>query len=977
MRERILKAYARWVTRYPKAIVLGAFLVSAIALTFSILFLKTQTGILDLYSEKEPVAQRFIEYINKFGAAETLIIVVEGPEESERQAAMEAIASSLKQDPEGYISDILYKIDLELFKKHAFQFLQEKQARHLLQETRRPDGGIRIFFEARDLNDYFNYLNQKIAQGLKSPDSQNLLESDGETSVQAFAQGLAPLFLLQEFLDGADLKPEAMTSRLGIDPKQKTTIDDLGYLRTDDGKMHIMLITPSDRKQDYRIAKKMVEEVRSKIQPIKKAFPGVTIGVTGGPALNKDQFEISERDMTKASTFAFISTGIIFILAFRSFGRPALGLLTLALSITWCFGFTTLTIGHLNMFSLAFIVILVGQGTYYGVHVVSRYEEELIQGHTVPEAIQNTIVHIFGNITTSTITTSAAFYATMLVPLQGFAELGFIAGSGILLSSLGMQMVLPAFLLLYDAKGPRGKLHGSRLRGRLQKRWKKREGDSSEDHPINQSKGLKERWLGLAKNLVTQQAPYVIGVVLIVALWGGYRFFSAEYAIPFDSNLLNLQAKGTEAVTYEKKLIETSLSPRAGIYLTSNLQEAQRIVAAAQKLPTVQRVEWLGGVLPEGTIRSQTHQRLRTALQRLPQGKLRPPNLKLLEKNLKKLESNLEKISELALNYTQGAEILEVTEAAIEAIQDIKEKLNVTEELAQDSNASEDLPSAEEDALETLHREKSPKSLTQQVLQEQFLLPQLEEFQNRFFPALRQMFERAATAERLEIQDVPNEIVSRFLSQDGTYAIYAYPSVNIWEQEPLTNFVHDLQSVSPTVTGPPIMFSEILKLVRTSYFHAAAFSALAILIVFFLDFKSLRYTLLAFLPLILGIFSLFGLMSLLKLSFNTANMIALPMILGIGADNGVHMIHRFREEKEKTINFLFGSTGKALLITYLDTLTSFVGLAVANHQGLAQLGRVVILGITCCTAAGILVLPSIMSLIIRGRGGNLVKKAVR
>ena len=83
MRERFLRSYARWVTRNAKYIAIGAFVLAAIALTVSILFLKTQTGILDLYSEKEPVARRFMEFVDKFGAAETLVIVVEGKDETQ------------------------------------------------------------------------------------------------------------------------------------------------------------------------------------------------------------------------------------------------------------------------------------------------------------------------------------------------------------------------------------------------------------------------------------------------------------------------------------------------------------------------------------------------------------------------------------------------------------------------------------------------------------------------------------------------------------------------------------------------------------------------------------------------------------------------------------------------------------------------------------------------------------------------------
>lgn len=918
MRQRYLQAYARWVIRRHKAIVVGAVLVSVLAIIVSALFLKTQTGILDLYSEKEPVARRFLEYTDKFGAAETLIVVFEGKDEGQRRKAMDALAERLAPDPQKIIRDILYKIDLQLFKDHAFQFLKEEQARQILHEARSADGGIRMFFEARDFNDYLDFLNRKIESGLKQG------QKTGGDYILKFSQGLGPLFLLNDFLSGMELPPEAITTRLQMDSRQQTTLDDFGYFRTDDGKMHVMLVRPVDAKQDYKAAEKLVHFVRRQIDAIQKEFPTVTMGVTGGPALNNDQFEISEKDMTLASIFAFFSTGVIFILAFKSFARPFLGLLTLAISLTWAFGLTTVTVGHLNLFSLAFIVILVGQGTYYGVHVVSRYEEELLRGRTVPLAIENTIIHIFGNITTSTITTAAAFFATMLVPLKGFAELGWIAGMGIILSSLGMQMVLPSLLLIYDGKeGPRG---------RLEKHSRSLFGEK-----------FKMVWKGFWRVLITGYAPLLLALVLAGALWGAYLFFSPAHGIPFDTNLLNLQAKGTEAVTYEKKLIETSLSPRAGIFITQDLNEARRIAEEAAKKPTVQRVEWLGEVIPEGTIEGKTHEHLRNAIERLREQPLRVPDLNRLVNNLNRLERNLEKIQEMALTAPQGEKLLEKSEEALEAVADIREKIPQSDKVL---------------------------DLDSQNLMTSLLVPQLEEFQQNLFGALRRMFTTAATAEKLETKDIPTEILSRFISDDNTYAIYAFPSVNIWERKPLNQFVQELREVQPNVTGPPVMFYEILSLVRSSYFKAAGLSALAILIIFLIDFKSLRYTLLAFSPLILGVFGLFGLMSFFHLSFNTANMIALPMILGIGADNGVHMIHRFREEHEASIDFLFGSTGKALLITYLDTLTSFLGLAIASHQGLAQLGRVVILGITCCTAVGILFLPSVMVLIIKHRVKN-------
>ncbi len=920
MRDRFLKRYAAWVVRNSLGIVIGASLLGVASLILSLLFLKTQTGILDLYSESEPVAKRFMEFTDQFGASETLVIAVEGGQETDRRQALDLLAHRLQKGSNDFIEDLLYKIDLGLFENHAFQFLSETEAQKLLQEIESPRGGVRLFFQAHDINQYLEFLNDSLREGLAKP------KAPPPNASQQFAQGLGPLYLLRDFLQGQDLSPEAMVHRLQGNSNEHATLDDQGYLRTDDGSMHLMMIRPLDRKQDYRIAQKMVESVRSQIQPIKAQFPQLKIGVTGGPALNNDQFKISERDMTWASVFAFCSTGIIFFLAFRSFVRPLLGLLTLAISISCAFGLTTLTVGYLNLFSLAFIVILVGQGTYYGVHVVARYEEELLKGESVSNALQNTIFHIFGNITTSTLTTACAFFATLLVPLKGFAELGWIAGSGILVSSMGMQMVLPALLNLRDRHRPQNRL--------------------MPPHKELLGKSFHQRWIHAAPRLLQRSAPALIVIVTVLSTWGAYLFFSPKHGIPFDSNLLNLQAKGTEAVEYEKKLVETSLSPRAGIFLAKTHDEARRIAEAAAQLPTVQRVEWLGNLLPQTNVQTSTQEKISQAILELSPAPLKSPDSAAFNRNLRELQKQLTQLSEKALQYGGSESLLNETEKALIAVQEILDK----------------------DPEQISHKDDASKK----ILANSFFVPQLLEFQNRFFPQIRKMFLNSAQATNLTLDGLPKELHSRFLSAEGTYAIYAFPSVNIWEKQPLDTFVSQLISIDKGVTGPPIMFHEILGLVRTSYFQAAAFSAIAIFLLFLINFRSLKYSLLASLPLAMGTLSLFGLMSSLDLSFNMANMIALPMILGIGADNGVHIIERFREENEMNLDFLFGSTGKALLITYLDTMTSFVGLAFANHQGLAQLGRVVILGISCCTFMGILLLPAIMTFIIQRKKRQVV-----
>lgn len=892
-------SYGKWVYRHAWGILIGALLLSAASLLVSTLFLKKQTGIMDLYSDDTPTNRTFLEYNKKFGAVEYLILVFEGSDEASRRAAMEDMAARLKPDPKGYIKNIFFKIDLDLFKNHAFQFLKEGQAKDMLAQAQKTDGGIRALFVSRDLSAFLDFLNRSL---------ENSLQKGGAPPPDAGAQFgklVQPVLLLRDFLQGRELTPTLITNRLEETAEEKRTLDEFGYLRTDDGKMHVMLILPSDRKQDYQLDQRLVNWVRQEVLPVQKEFPNVTVGVTGGPALNSDQFKISERDTALASAFAFVSTAILFVLAFKSFARPFLGLATLAISMTWVFGFATVTVGHLNLFSLSFIVILVGQGTYYGVHVVARYEEELQRGRGVERAIEETLSHVLGNVTTSAFTTAAAFYATTMVEMKGFAELGWLAGSGILISALAMQLVLPALLVLWDRRRPPDKLI----------------------LPRRNAEAGGSRW---ARAVIRHLPTYSFigaGVITLFAAVGVYLFFSPAHGIRFDNNLLNLQAKNTEAVRYEKKLIETSLSPRAGIFMAPSESEARKLAEAARNLPTVQRVEWLGAVFPEGDADAATRAELRQAILAIPPAPLLPPKVPDLRAALTRLKGNLEAVESQALGHPQGPALIEASEAGIAAIDEILTGF----------------PPPDGDGFAS----------------------RVATFQELFFQATRGMLRQAAEAKPLKVGDLPPELRDRFLASDGTYAIYAYPRVNIWERDELSAFVTQLRQVGPEVTGPPVMFYEILRLVHRDYFRATFYAALAIFAIFLIDFRSLKYSLIASIPKVLGVFSLFGLMSLLGLTFNTANMIALPMILGIGADNGVHMIHRFREEGEKNVDFLFKSTGKALVITYLDSMSSFVALAFAAHQGVAQLGKVVVLGLTTCTMAGFLVLPAIMLVIAR------------
>jgi predicted RND superfamily exporter protein len=143
------------------------------------------------------------------------------------------------------------------------------------------------------------------------------------------------------------------------------------------------------------------------------------------------------------------------------------------------------------------------------------------------------------------------------------------------------------------------------------------------------------------------------------------------------------------------------------------------------------------------------------------------------------------------------------------------------------------------------------------------------------------------------------------------------------------------------------------------------YSLLVILGVLVLDFKSWNHALLAALPLGIGVLQMFGLLGLLDIALNPANLIALPLILGIGVDYGVHIVHEFRESKGPYK--MSSATAVAVLVDALTTLVGFGSLMVATHQGLQSLGRVLTLGVTCCLFTSLVMLPALLTLATRNR----------
>jgi predicted RND superfamily exporter protein len=181
----------------------------------------------------------------------------------------------------------------------------------------------------------------------------------------------------------------------------------------------------------------------------------------------------------------------------------------------------------------------------------------------------------------------------------------------------------------------------------------------------------------------------------------------------------------------------------------------------------------------------------------------------------------------------------------------------------------------------------------------------------------------------------------------------------------MKRFVKDVRDVDKKATGNPLQTYEASRQMKTSYENAAWYALGAIAVVLIFDFGSLRYVLLAMLPVGAGALQMFGLLGLLEIPLNPANMIVLPLILGIGIDDGVHVVHDFRRQRGPYR--MSPSTASAVLITSLTTIVGFGSLMIASHQGLQSLGRVLTIGVSCCLFTSLIMLPALLTWATRHR----------
>lgn len=226
----------------------------------------------------------------------------------------------------------------------------------------------------------------------------------------------------------------------------------------------------------------------------------------------------------------------------------------------------------------------------------------------------------------------------------------------------------------------------------------------------------------------------------------------------------------------------------------------------------------------------------------------------------------------------------------------------------------------------------------------------------------------AQTTVPLTIDQIPDYLKSRFITRDGEVGrfVIIYPSVGLSDGRKSIAFKDDIAEVIIDngkvyhAASTSIVAASMLDLMRTEspYMVGATFIIIYLFMIF--TFRSFRWSLIAMLPLMVGLLWLFGIMMVFDFQFNFYNLVVLPAILGIGEDSGVHLAHRYREEGKNSMWAVLSSTGQHITMGSITTMLGFAGLIFTSHPGLQSLGIMAVIGIGMTLLTSITFLPALI-----------------
>ena len=217
---------------------------------------------------------------------------------------------------------------------------------------------------------------------------------------------------------------------------------------------------------------------------------------------------------------------------------------------------------------------------------------------------------------------------------------------------------------------------------------------------------------------------------------------------------------------------------------------------------------------------------------------------------------------------------------------------------------------------------------------------------------------------------MPVAFKDRWHSDAGGYRLAVYPVEDLNDNDALRRFVRSVQQVAPHAIGVPVVSLEAGEAVVQAFIQAFSLALIGVVVILLVLLRSIKYTLLVLLPLLLSSLFTAAFTILLDVPFNFANIIALPLLLGLGIDSSLHMVYRSINNELVSEVLIHTSTARAIFYSALTALVDFASLIFSSHLGTASMGILLTVGLAFTLICTLIILPALLRAPAAGAKAN-------
>jgi hopanoid biosynthesis associated RND transporter like protein HpnN len=840
-------------TRHAWWVILFALALAAASTLYTARHFAIKTDVNDLFPADLPWTKRAFEYMRSFPQPDIMAVVdAPTPELVEQATAKFAQALEARRDA---IRAVHQPASGKFFEQNGLLYLPADQVAELTAGLVRADPLLQTLAGDPSLRGSLRALSlglMGVQSGqLKLDDMTRPMTMAADTASEALA-GRPVSFSWQVLASGKPAKPQELRRFIEVEPV-------LDFSALEPGRRATGAIEQTA--QDVNLAGDYQATVR----------------LTGIVPINDDGFATLKHNAGLNAAVSVIAVLLILWLALHSFRIIAAVAISLIVGLAISAAVGLLLVGALNLISVAFFVLFIGLGVDFGLQFSVRYRAERHDFGDLRAGLRSAARKAGVPLALAAAATAVGFSSFVPTAYRGLAELGEIAGCGMIVAFLSSITVLPALLMVLRPPG--------------------------EPHPMGFAA------LAPVDEFIQRcRIPVVVTTLALVALASPLLLF-----LPFDFNPLHLRSPQTQSVA---TFLELRKDPQTGANAVEiaapSLGAADAIASRLSAVPQVSRTQTLSMLVPaDQEIKlSLIEDVAETIRDSIDPERMSPPPTD--QQTIEALTSTAHSLSEVAEN-AQGA--------GAEAARRLSRLL-----------------------LQLAGSDPSVRKAVETAVIEPLWIS-LDQLRAELSP------------QRITVDSIPADLKRQWLAPDGRARVEVLPKGDPDDTNVLRDFVTAVLAIAPDATGPAVLLFEAGNTVVRAFIAAGIFSLAAIGILLWITLRRVADVLLTLVPLLVAIVVTLELCVVLDLPLNFADIIALPLLLGVGVAFKIYYIMAWRSGKTALVQ---STLTRAVIFSAMTQATAFGSLWLSSDPGTSSMGKLMGLALLCTMAAAVLFQPALM-----------------